>query len=440
MSNGTRRRLLQSAAALGASQLFAPFVAVGQTANSANALRVMRWKNFVPEYEAWFNDVFVKDWGRRNDIDVQVTNVGFGDLEKFAAAEIAAGQGHDLTLFLSPKPSLEDHVIDHRTLNEECEFRFGKPYGFVPKSTFNPRTGVHHGFIESFVPTLTVYRKDIWDTLGTSPKTWDDIRQAGRAAKLLHDVPVGISFASEHNAEHSQRALMAAFGAAIQDADGRPALASKNTVEALAFARALFEETMHADVLTWTPPSNNLEMLAGTVGLTIDTMSIIRAAEAQSVAVEPDLALGLLPEGPKGGGGPAYGTNTWVIWKFANNKSAAMKFLLDYMAAFRGGLLESGFQNMPAYPGTVPDLDALIDTSAGKRGRYNVLHDVPNTLTNLGYPGYSNAATDEVLSRNILTKMFASVATGRLMPQEATEKAQAAIIPIFEKWQDAGKI
>ena len=147
MLNGTRRRLLQSAGALGASQLFAPFVAVGQTNNSVNTLRVMRWKNFVPTYETWFNEVFVKDWGRRNDIDVQVTNVGFGDLEKLSAAEIAAGQGHDLTLFLSPKPSLEDHVIDHRALNEECESRFGKPHAFVPKSTFNPRTGAHHGSV-----------------------------------------------------------------------------------------------------------------------------------------------------------------------------------------------------------------------------------------------------------------------------------------------------
>ena len=436
----SRRRFLAGSSLIAASQLFAPPMLRAQSGSRSKTLRLLRWKNFVPAYEIWFNDVFVENWGRENDTDVIVTNVGMGEIGQHAQADIAAGEGHDLVLFLSPKPSLEDHTIDHRELHEECERRFGKAHAFVNRSNVNPRNGRHHGFIEGFIPTLQVYRKDIWDAVGTRPATWDDIRSGGRAAKLLHDAPVGISFAPEHNAEHSLRALMAAFGSAVQDAQSRPALASKRTLDALKFGKALFEETMPPEVLKWTPPSNNLAVLSGEIGLTIDTMSIIRAAEANKVPIEPQLALAELPEGPFGRGGPTYGTNTFVIWKFARNIDGAQKFLLDYMGALGDGLRHNGFQIMPSYPGAVPDIADRLQLQADRPGRYDLLVNLPETLTNLGHPGFSNAATDDVLNSRIISNMFASVASGRVGAEDAMVDAQARIVPIFDRWREAGKI
>lgn len=42
---------------------------------------------------------------------------------------------------------------------------------------------------------------------------------------------------------------MSAFGASVQDADGHPALNSAATLDAIRFAKALFEEAMTPDVL-----------------------------------------------------------------------------------------------------------------------------------------------------------------------------------------------
>ncbi len=438
--SASRRSILQAGAAYLTFGFAPAILAKSARAASPKTLRILRWKNFIPAYETWFNDVFVPEWGRQNDTDVVVDNVGMGDIEKFAAAEAKAGQGHDIVLFLSPRPSLEDHVIDHRDIFQECEHRFGKAYPFAVKSCFNARTRRFHGFCASYLPTLVTYRKDIWDAVGKMPDTWDDLRKAGRAVKLLHDAPVGISFGLEHNAEHSQRALMAAFGSSIQNSDGQPSLYSGQTLDVLKFAKALYKETMRPEVLSWTPPSNNQALLAGSASLTIDTMSIIRAAESKQLLVEPNLALALLPEGPAGRSGPAYGTNTFVIWKFAQNMIGAKKFLVDYVAAFRDGLEKSGFQNMPSFPGAVPELDEIISAIPGRTGRYDLLREVPATLTNLGYPGYSNAATDEVLSHHIVSEMFASVVAGKSSAQEAMDLADTAITLIFEKWRQAGKI
>lgn len=436
----SRRSILTGPSMIAVSQVFAPAVLRAQTTARSKTLRLLRWKNFVPAYEAWFNDVFVNNWGQENDTDVIVTNVGMGEIGQRAAADIAAGEGHDLTLFLSPKPSLEDYAIDHRELHEECERRFGKAHAFINHSNFNPHTNRYHCFVEGYIPTLLVYRKDVWDAVGIQPKTWDDIRSGGRASKLLHNAPVGVSFGPEHNAEHSLRALMAAFGASVQDEDGVPSLASQRTLDALKFGKVLFEETMPPEVLNWAPPSNNLAILSGEIGLTIDTMSIIRAAEATKALVEPNLALADLPEGPYGRGGPTYGTNSFMIWKFARNVHGAQKFLLDYMGALGEGLDYNGFQILPSYPGAVPGLAEKLQSPNERPGRYDLLHNLYESLTNLGHPGYSNAATDEILNSRIVSKMFASVAAGRADAQEAMDLGQSEITPIFQKWRQAGKI
>ena len=95
---------------------------------------------------------------------------------------------------------------------------------------------------------------------------------------------------------------------------------------------------------------------------------------------------------------------------------------------------------MPSYPGAVPDFAALVGAAPLPAGRYSLLADVPATMTNLGSPGYANAATDEVLNNGVLTAMFARAATGTATPQDALAEADQAIRPIFERWRAAGKI
>ncbi|NND72984.1 MAG: extracellular solute-binding protein [Rhodothermales bacterium] len=435
-----RRQLLKVVGAAAASSLLTPAFYIQNSRADEKRLRILRWKNFIPEFETWFNDVFVKEWGEKNGIDVLVDNVGLGEIDNLAAAEAQAGQGHDMVLFVSPRPLLEDHVIDHREVFDECERRFGKVHDFIHRSCYNPATNRYHGFCESYIPVMLTYRRDLWDAVGVQPATWDSIREGGRAIKLLHDSTVGFSLAPEHNGEQTLRALMSCFGASVQDENGNVSLRIKETIEALEFVRSLYQECMAPDVLTWSPPSNNVFMLSGNGCLTVDTISIIRAAQTQQFPVNQHLSLQALPEGPAGGSGPVFGANIYVIWRFARNPEAAKKFLIDYMAEISTGIQSSGFQNLPSYPNSVPDFKNMINSDDGPQGRYTILNDITSTQTNLGYPGYSNAAIDEVLRKNIITTMFSQVATGRLSPEDSVLQATSVIKPIFDKWKAAGKI
>ena len=132
--------------------------------------------------------------------------------------------------------------------------------------------------------------------------------------------------------------------------------------------------------------------------------------------------------------------NNYTIWRFAKNIDGAKKFLIDYIGRFQEGFVASGFQNMPSYPGSVPDFARLVGADLQPPGRYSLLADVPATMTNLGSPGFANAATDEVYNNSIISTMFARAATGEITPEEALDQADKAIRPIFDKWRQAGKI
>lgn len=418
----------------------APAIIPSRAKAQQKTLRILRWMHFVPGYDTWFNKTFIKEWGDANDTEVIVDNVGVKEIPKIADSEIEAGRGHDLILFLAPRPSLEDQTIDHREIYEECERRYGKPIGFAERNTYNPKTNRYHGFCEGFIPTVLSYRKDLWDAVGERPNSWDDIRKGGRKIKLLHDKPVGISLGKDSNGKHSWRALMHAYGASVQDVDGKPTLKSKETLEAIKFGKALYEEAMTDVVLTWDPTNNNRFILSEEGCLTIDTLSIARAAERKALPVDPHLALATLPEGPAGRFGPDFGSCVNIIWRFAENIEGAKKFLIDLVGSSKAGLLAAGFQNMPSFPDAVPDLAELLTNDPVRPDRYGVLSEVPATMTNLAHPGYENAATDEVFGAGLIPTMFARAATGALTPEEALDEAHKAIVPIFDKWRDAGKI
>src|SRR2546422_325823 len=59
-------------------------------------LRILQWSHFIPAYDAWFDNVFVKEWGEKNGVKVRVDHIPHLELPARMAAEYAAGAGHDI--------------------------------------------------------------------------------------------------------------------------------------------------------------------------------------------------------------------------------------------------------------------------------------------------------------------------------------------------------
>jgi len=198
-----------------------------RAASARKTLKILQWVHFVPAFDKWFNETYIKEWGEKNNTEVVVDNIGLAGVSARAAAEVSAQKGHDLFMFLWPPPSYEDQVIDMKDVYAECEKKYGKPVDLAIKSTYNPKTKKYFGFSPSFVPDPINWRKDLWDDVGVLPDSWEKILDGGRKIKQKHNIPVGLGLAQELDTSMAMRTLMYSFGSSEQDANGNLVLNSK---------------------------------------------------------------------------------------------------------------------------------------------------------------------------------------------------------------------
>lgn len=435
----SRRDVMKTAA--GAAAAVSPFLHV-RPARAAKTLKILQWSHFVPNYDKWFNGTYTKEWGARNDTDVLVDNINLSLIPSRAAAEVSAQKGHDLVTFLAPPSVYEDQVVDMKDVYAACEKKHGKPIDLAVKSTYNPKTQKYFAFSDSYVPDPVNYRTDLWGDIGMKPDTWDNVRVGGKKIKDKTGIPVGIGLSAELDTAMAMRALMYSFGAHEQDSEGNLTINSKETLEALKFVKALFTETETPEVFAWDPSSNNRQMLAGRSSLILNAISVTRTGENDKMPIHEKIGLAKPPKGPVRQIGLEHVMDCYVIWKFSENIDGAKAFLVDYIDAFKQGFIASEFYNFPCFANTVPDLTQMIahDPKAVPPDKYAVLSDVLDWATNVGYPGYSNAAIDETFNTWIINTMFAEAAAGAETPENALKRAEAKMKAVWAKWKDRGMI
>src|SRR3982074_2119112 len=90
----TSRREVLKAAALSAAALGSGIPIEGckkePEKKKRKTLRIIQWNHFVPNFDKWFNEKYIKEWGDKNDTDVIVDNVGVAALNPAAAAEVSS--------------------------------------------------------------------------------------------------------------------------------------------------------------------------------------------------------------------------------------------------------------------------------------------------------------------------------------------------------------
>jgi multiple sugar transport system substrate-binding protein len=439
-SRGMTRRQFARLAGAGAVAAGGPAFLFPDRARAAGkTLKIMQWSHFVPGYDKWFDGVFTKQWGQKNDTEVTVDHIAIGEINARAAAEVSARKGHDLFMFLSPPAAYEKQTIDHKDIYDAVERKHGKKIDLALKSTFNPKTKRYFAFSDSYVPDPGNYRKDLWEKVGfpNGPATWDDLRVGGKKIKDQFGNPVGIGLSQELDTNMAMRALLWSFGGSVQDANGSVAINSKQTVEAVKFMRSLYKEAETAEVFTWDPSSNNRGILAGKLSFVANAISVTRSAEKDNPEMSAKIQLAPALKGPVRAIAAEHVMDCYVIWDFAENKQGAQQFLIDYMDTFEAAFKASEFYNFPCFPQTVPDITQLLsnDPKANPPDKYKVLANVLEWATNVGYPGYATAAIDEVFNTFVIPTMFAKAAQDVMSPEESVAAAEKEIKRIFDKWK-----
>jgi multiple sugar transport system substrate-binding protein len=423
-----------AAGALGPAFLFPERAAAQQ-----KTLKILQWSHFVPAYDTWFDGTFAKQWGEKHNTNVVVDHINLTDLNTRAASEAQAKKGHDIFMFLSPPAAYEKQVIDMSHVYQEIEKKHGKKIDLAHKSTYNPKTKKYFAFSDSYAPDPGNWHKDWWTEAGypNGPDTWDDLRAGAKKIKDKNGHPCGIGLAQELDTSMAMRALLWSFGGAEQDEAGNVTINSKQTIEALKFMKALYQESETAEVFTWTPPSNNQAMLAGRVSYVANAISITRQSEREKLPIDSKIMISRALKGPVRRIAAEHVMNCYVIWDFAENKDGAQQFLIDYVDAFHDGFIAGQFYNFPCFPSVVPKLKEEIanDPRANPSNKYAVLGDVLDWATNVGYPGYASAAIDESFKTWVIPTMFAKVARGDETPENAAKAAETEYKRIFDRWK-----
>jgi multiple sugar transport system substrate-binding protein len=407
-----------------------------QPGGSRRSLRVLLAAHPVPGYDRWFDEELAKPWSDRHGVSVTVDRVALSSLQGTAAAEVAAQQGHDIVGFLSPPSLFEPHLIDHRGIVAETEAMYGPMSDVARRSTFNPTTDRFFAFSDSWAPAVALWRRDLWEPTGMTPDRWDDVRQAAPILKGTGH-PIGIGLSQDLDSNTALLSLMATFGSSVQDQDARVVIDSTETVEAVRFGAELFRLGMTEEVLGWDAISNNRFLEAGRGSLILNPLSVLHSTERNRPELLPSLAVGPTPAGPHGRKGVTGAVSTFGIWRFAENREAAERFLVHLATRAQDSAIHSRFVNLPSFPRSAPDVELLIkqDPALGQAGAPAVLTAAHEWSIHLGYPGPANPAVSDVFNRSLVPAMFAQAALGRARPAEAVADAGRRIEDIYRTWR-----
>jgi ABC-type glycerol-3-phosphate transport system substrate-binding protein len=414
------------------------------SAKLSGDLKILLWSHFVPSHDDWFAP-FAQDWGKKVGVNVTVDHIDNAQIPTRIAAEIQAGQGHDLIQYIAPLSQFEPSVNNLKDVTDEATSRWGQQLELCKQSSFNPATGVYYAYSPGWVPDPGDYRVSLWQGVGlpNGPTTWDELLEGGTEIKKTKGTQLGIGMSQEIDSNMAGRALMWSYGASVQDENERVVINSDETVAAVEFMTKLFKGAMTDEVFSWNAASNNQGLIAGKLSYILNSISAWRTAQGASPDVAKDVGFVPALRGPADARAAQHVLYNWIVPKHAANADAAKEFLLHYTENFASATWHSKLYDFPAFAERVPQLDGWLAKDpfgAEPADKLAFLKDATEWSTNIGYPGPSNTAIGEVFGTFVIPNMFASAARGEVTPKEAVTRAEAQIKPIFEKWRKRGLV
>jgi multiple sugar transport system substrate-binding protein len=416
----------------------------------AGDLRIMQWAHFVPAYDQWLDNTYVKQWGEANDVEVKVDHINNALLYSTGASQVAAQSGHDLFWFISPPSTFQKQVVPVNDIVQEVTKKLGPMSRVARKSTYNPKTKQFYGFPDDYAPDPVQYRRSYLQEAGVSLNTWEDLRKGAPKLKASGH-PVGLGMSNEIDSNMLLTSLLYCYGGFIQNEENRIVIGQganrRGAIQALQVMRDIYRNGMSDEVFAWTAASNNQAFLAGRLSVALNAISIARSAELSgNLALADDTWLASIPRGPEMRLGNEHVMGVFVIWKFAKNKEAAKKYLVDQQLGYREHFIRSGYYNFPAWTGAIKggfkEIRKMTAQDTHKpKGKYTILTTIAEKYTtNPGHPGNTTPVMDEVFNTFLIPQMFAEVAQGKSTPAEAVSAFSRKVQGIYRKWKNQGLV
>src|SRR5271157_6493742 len=335
-----RRRLLRlsGAGAIAAGGSLAGILASGRAPAYAQATTIhwVRWSDFVPASDKVLREKIIPEGEKALGIKIRFETINANDIQARVTSSIQSASGPDIIMALNNWPQLYAiSLADVSDVTEEIGNAQGGYYEMC--KAVGIYQGKWIGVPWAVGGGLVVYRKSWLADIGYEkfPVTWDQWHDAGKKLKAKGR-PIGQTLGHTFgDAPGFWYPYLWSWGGKEVEADGKTvALNSKETVESIKFAVALWKETMDEGGLAWDDTNNNRAFLSGTISATLNGASIYLLAKGKpdtyldekGKPMFQDMAHSPLPKGPAGQFG-YHLPMTNMLMGYSKNQKAAKEFL-----------------------------------------------------------------------------------------------------------------
>jgi multiple sugar transport system substrate-binding protein len=405
--------------------------AIAQT----TTLHWLKWADYVPAGDEYLRKRALPEAEKALGIKINMETIGLNDLQARATAAIQSKNGPDIIMAFNNHAQLYAESL--ADVSAVCEAIGSQQGGFYDTSKNNCHDGRRWIAVPyCIVGTLVAYRKSWFDEIGITsfPTTWDPYREIGKKLKSKGR-PIGQTLGhTVGDAPSFTYPYLWSFGGREVEPDGKTVVInSKETLESVKYLASFWKDAHDEGGFAWDDASNNRAFLSGTICATQNGASIYIEAlrkpdQYQTEDGKPlkdDIRHALLPGGPAGQY-TLHPSQAMMVMGYSRNQKAAMEFLSWFHATGnyeKWFVVEKGFACGPTKSWETHkmwDEDPIMTPyrAAARTGR------TP------GYAGPTNQKAAEVLSKYIITDMYAKACQG-MSAEDAVKWAEAELKKIY---------
>jgi multiple sugar transport system substrate-binding protein len=431
MSDFKRRDFLKTTAgvaattALGSGSALLPADALAQTRftpEKGAKLRVLRWKRFVQgDEDVWAANT--KKFTQMTGIDVRIDAEGWEDVRPKAAVAANVGSGPDIIIStMEDAHQYPDKLVDVTDVATYLGNKYGgwyeaaKAYGMHGKRWCAIMMGA--------AGNAVVYRDSHIKAAG-----FDSVpRDLGGFLKLCQALktkgtPAGFALGNATGDSSWTHWLVWAHGGKLVDGKNNVVINSPETIEALEYAKQLYE-TFIPGTLSWLDPNNNKAFLDGQLSLTANGISVYYAAknspDAKLQEMTKDIQHAYFPVGKDGKSRELNLVFPMMIFKYSKYPNAAKEYLRFMMEREQYVPWQEASIGYVCHPLAGYE-SSKFWTADPKNVPYR---DCFKNMTPNGYAGELGYASAACVADFIIPNMVAEAASGSKSPKEAAERAQ----------------
>ena len=376
----------------------------------------LKWNDFVPASDELLRKTMLPEAMKALGVKINLETINGNDLQARITAAIQSGAGPDLIMAFNNHPHVySSGVADVADIAEAIGKAQGGYYRLCRANTTEGKKSLSVPW--AIIGAEIAYRKSWFDEIGysTFPQTWEQYHDAGKKLKAKGR-PLGQTLGHTFgDAPTFSYPYLWSFGGKEVDEKGKAVLQSKQTLDSVKFMQGFWKDSFDEGGLAWDDTNNNRAFLSGTISATLNGASIyietLRKPDQyqteKGAQMKSDIRHAQLPKGPAGQFA-FHLFQSHMLMGYSKNQKAAKEFMkwihtpANYEKWF---VSQKGYSTPPTQTWEkhkMWDEDPVMAPFklAGRVG-----------LTP-GYAGLPNRKAAEVLTKYIITDMYAKAVQG----------------------------